>query len=459
MQYINDENQAWINVPTTVLDVGIHTMGEGPFTGQGFGTTEAPLLFEWPFDGAGQLLTTDIDGDVVVLDKGTDSQLLRIDTSSHLPSWWTPDFVETIHTTSPVTGDGSMATPVGFNYINTAKGSMIIGQGGGAVASFPRGDPAFHPVLVASDDFFNPDGLRWETMSGNGFSIVGSGFQSIGSGGWAVHWPNASAAGKGALIVGLGSETPGSDVTGLAAGTDGQLLMSLASISTGVLWQTLATNTSMTGNGTTTPFAVDWTKTTATVTPTIVTGASELSLGGNCSSATPLLLNVPVSTDLDMMKYKSSTGKMIRLPIAGGKGALLTKNMTNDDIDWEDPMTGTVIANSASSGIIVTTSNATVTTYATVPVISGNSIGLNCRILAKQVSPGTQAAMFTVNSLAVNNAGTVTISLTSVTPFPAGTTWAATVAVSGTNLLVQVAGAAATNIKWGGYVSYLTQAG
>ena len=95
----------------------------------------------------------------------------------------------------------------------------------------------------------------------------------------------------------------------------------------------------------------------------------------------------------------------------------------------------------------VTTTDATPTTLATVPVPTNDAVTLNGIVVAKN-STYTAAVGGLFNVTAINNAGTLTIMGTPLVAINASSTEIFNIIVSGTNLILQVTGIAATTYTW-----------
>lgn len=101
----------------------------------------------------------------------------------------------------------------------------------------------------------------------------------------------------------------------------------------------------------------------------------------------------------------------------------------------------------------VNTTDATVTTVATIPAASNTSVLVDCSIVGRRTGGSAGAAGdgagYNVRAVAKNVAGTLTIigqATTVIGESQAG--WDAVAAVSGTNILLRVTGAVNNNISW-----------
>lgn len=98
----------------------------------------------------------------------------------------------------------------------------------------------------------------------------------------------------------------------------------------------------------------------------------------------------------------------------------------------------------------VTTTNATVTTILSIPTATDRGYFITIRCLGRQTAPAVNnTAVYTESYKAKNTAGVVTLSgaLNPIQSEDVGT-WNLAAAVSGTNVVVQVTGVAATTIVW-----------
>jgi hypothetical protein len=108
----------------------------------------------------------------------------------------------------------------------------------------------------------------------------------------------------------------------------------------------------------------------------------------------------------------------------------------------------------------VLTTNATTTTLATIPTVTGCAYGVRGLITLIDLTGGANTGMFTFAAKAKNIGGVVSTSA----PIQSGTsldgslsTTTITVTSSGTNILVRVVGLAATNIRWMGRFDVVAQ--
>ena len=114
-----------------------------------------------------------------------------------------------------------------------------------------------------------------------------------------------------------------------------------------------------------------------------------------------------------------------------------------------------VFPNSSSSGTItghkttVATTDATVTTIDTIEVPTGQAILLNARVISRNDAFDEKGG-FDVEAVYCNDTGTVTLQGVAPTNLfkQAQAGWNVTFVISGTNVLIRVKGAAATNIDW-----------
>jgi len=97
----------------------------------------------------------------------------------------------------------------------------------------------------------------------------------------------------------------------------------------------------------------------------------------------------------------------------------------------------------------VDTTNANVTTIATIAVPTGKAILLNARVISRK-DDFAQKGGFDVEATYCNNAGTVTLQGATPTNLykQAQAGWEVTFVISTTNVLIRVKGAAATNVSW-----------
>ena len=97
---------------------------------------------------------------------------------------------------------------------------------------------------------------------------------------------------------------------------------------------------------------------------------------------------------------------------------------------------------------IVSTTNATITTIDTVPIPTDKALLLEVAVVGIK-DDQTEKGGAIANAMYANNSGTVTRQGAVTYPFSqlqAG--WEVTFLISGTNVLVRVKGAAATNVSW-----------
>ena len=103
----------------------------------------------------------------------------------------------------------------------------------------------------------------------------------------------------------------------------------------------------------------------------------------------------------------------------------------------------------SSGGAVTTksTTNATVTTIDTVPVSVNKGLLIKAKVIGIK-DDFTEKGGFEVQAAYANNAGTVTLQGITNIFKQAQAGWAVTFVISGTNVLIRVTGAAATNISW-----------
>lgn len=95
-----------------------------------------------------------------------------------------------------------------------------------------------------------------------------------------------------------------------------------------------------------------------------------------------------------------------------------------------------------------TTTNATPTTIITIPTISNTSYQIDSKYIARNTSNAAIYVSFGINATFTNNGGTVTKQSEISYQSDIATTWTVSAIASGTNIILQVVGAAATNIAW-----------
>ena len=104
------------------------------------------------------------------------------------------------------------------------------------------------------------------------------------------------------------------------------------------------------------------------------------------------------------------------------------------------------------------TTDATVTTISTISTNNDSAIGVTASISAIR-DTGAQAAYYVLHALFKNDGGVLSIvgAVTSSAVIEDDAAWDATIVVSGTDILVQVTGVAATNISWGCGLKYIAR--
>jgi hypothetical protein len=95
----------------------------------------------------------------------------------------------------------------------------------------------------------------------------------------------------------------------------------------------------------------------------------------------------------------------------------------------------------------VSTTDATITTILTLPVPTDKTQLLDVNIVGRD-SGGADSAVYSFKAMAENSSGTVTVSIVSSQIYEDVSGWDATVTTSGSDVLVRVTGAAATNVDW-----------
>ena len=96
----------------------------------------------------------------------------------------------------------------------------------------------------------------------------------------------------------------------------------------------------------------------------------------------------------------------------------------------------------------VNTTSATTTTVATIATNSSVGYYIEADIIGRQTNGTNQTNAYKVAYRAKNNAGTITGAVNQLMVNEETSTWDATISSSGTNILIQVIGAASTNITW-----------
>jgi hypothetical protein len=96
----------------------------------------------------------------------------------------------------------------------------------------------------------------------------------------------------------------------------------------------------------------------------------------------------------------------------------------------------------------VSTANATPTTIITIPTTSNTSYQIDSKYIARNTANAAVYASFGINATFTNNGGTVTKQSEISYQSDIATTWTVSATPSGTNIILQVTGAAATNIAW-----------
>ena len=97
---------------------------------------------------------------------------------------------------------------------------------------------------------------------------------------------------------------------------------------------------------------------------------------------------------------------------------------------------------------LVSTTDATITTIDTVPIPTNEVLMIKAKVVAKKDDFAMKGGAELIGVYA-NNAGTVTLQgFVNNVHMQIQATWTITLVISGTNVLVRVKGAAATNISW-----------
>ena len=101
-----------------------------------------------------------------------------------------------------------------------------------------------------------------------------------------------------------------------------------------------------------------------------------------------------------------------------------------------------------SAVLLVSTTNATVTTIDTVPIPTSKAIMIKAKVVGIKDDFSAKGG-FEVEAIYANNAGTVTLQgIVNNIHKQAAAGWNVTFVISSTNVLIRVTGAAATNISW-----------
>lgn len=98
----------------------------------------------------------------------------------------------------------------------------------------------------------------------------------------------------------------------------------------------------------------------------------------------------------------------------------------------------------------ITTTDATQTTILTIPTVSDKAYVIKATFLARQTTTPFATASFNLSATVNNVAGTVTLvgGANDLQYVPVTTVWTAAINVSGTNIILQVVGQAATTVNW-----------
>lgn len=264
---------------------------------------------------------------------------------------------------------------------------------------------------------------------------------SVGSGSIILGLLSSSAnVGAGALIAN------GSGGANTASGTDStthgasNVASNTAAFAIGTSNTASGTNSFAGGSGSTASGTTSW----AFGTTASAAGATSFAIGVKAQTGA----NAGAAVLTDSQNFITTADGADQMKLRFNNGWKLVKGGGADNSDGP---------NTSLTQFTVATTNATVTTLATVAIPSNSSVKIEATILGRRTggtSGAAQDAAVYVRTLRLKNvAGTVTgFNLQSDYTSEDQTTWNGTITVSGTNALVQVTGAANNNVTWYGTV-------
>lgn len=207
----------------------------------------------------------------------------------------------------------------------------------------------------------------------------------------------------------------------------------------------------------------------------------------NKTLATPIItgpiLDANSNELLDFLGIPAAVNQVTVANAATGTGPTISATGTDANIDLNINAKGTGNVNvsglsfpnaDGTLGQVLTTNGAGVLTFSDVPILTTATITttdatvttipaltidtttasppvaylIEAKFLGRETTPGSTAASFTISATFNNNGTTLTLLGLDRKYAPAATTWFANVNASGTNIIFQVTGAAATTITW-----------
>lgn len=166
----------------------------------------------------------------------------------------------------------------------------------------------------------------------------------------------------------------------------------------------------------------------------------------------PIIAATGSDTDINLLINPKGTGRLVL-----------------DGLQWPaaDGMSGQAITTDGAGNLqfasvpsetvnMVSTTDATPTTIATLSTTSNSASYVISRIVAKNTTDNTTVAAYTLSASFKNTAGTLTqVGIDDLLSFENTTSWNVSTSISGTDILIQVTGQAAINITWMSYTSKL----
>lgn len=179
-----------------------------------------------------------------------------------------------------------------------------------------------------------------------------------------------------------------------------------------------------------------------------------------------LVLGASSDADASAIADLSSTSKGILIPrmtkaqrdaitVDANRDGLLVYNTDTKKINTYDGSDAAWKCVIGKNNVTVSTTDDTVTTIATLATANDKAYGIHVKIVGRNTTSNADMGYFDIKSGFINNGGTLGSEIASIDGSILSTNaaaWTITLVNSGTNILVQVTGAAATNISWNGTI-------
>lgn len=256
--------------------------------------------------------------------------------------------------------------------------------------------------------------------------------------------------------------TPGYLISGdgtqsvvVPVGTDGQVLTADSGSANGLAWQSAAGGLIVAGDG------LSFTGDILNVggSTTILALADTLAVNSNAVAGQPLLSSGTVGTTAAYGPLSLSTATSVTGVLPVVNGGTNTTSFAPDNLIVSNPAGDALIASGINPDnlpvqVTASTTDATPTTIHTIPTVANTAYTVTGNFLGKSAA---LVANFRIRATFDSNGANVVTEIGSDLVYvPLGTTWSADISVSGTNIILTVTGAAATDIDWAATVEVLT---